>query len=120
MTTNRRASISVLFFLAFGITLTATRAEATPRTWTGATSGNWSTATNWSGNVAPVPGDDLVFPLIASNKTNTNDLGAGTQFQSILIQGDYTISGNAIQLGAGGLTFTVGSSTTATLGLAAR
>jgi len=67
-------------------------------TWTGAVSGLWSQAGNW--DVAPNPGDELVFPDGAANKTNTNDLAAGTAFQSISLTGSgYAISGNAVDLG---------------------
>ncbi|HWJ50136.1 MAG TPA: hypothetical protein VNR42_03890, partial [Solirubrobacteraceae bacterium] len=51
-------------------------------TWTGAGGDNfWSTAANWGGTV-PVAGYDLVFPNGAARLTNTNDLSAGTSFNS--------------------------------------
>ncbi len=75
---------------------------AATRTWTGATSGSWSVGSNWSGGVAPVTGDDLVFPGGASNLSNTNDLTENTIINSITISGSgYTLSGNPIILGPG-------------------
>ena len=71
-------------------------------TWTGTTSGSWSVGTNWSSGVVPGPGDDLVFPIGASNPTNTNDIASGALFNSITISGSgYTLGGNEILLGAG-------------------
>ena len=87
-------------------------AEAATRTWDGSTSGSWSVGTNWSGDVAPVTGDDLVFPNGASNLSNTNDLTENTIFNSITFSGSgYTLSGNRIILGQGlaGITDSVAS-----------
>ncbi len=51
------------------------------------------------GDVVPAVGDDLVFPLGAAQLANTNDLPAGTVFNSITIQaGSYFLQGNAIGL----------------------
>ncbi|MBP9715505.1 MAG: hypothetical protein KBD52_03400, partial [Candidatus Pacebacteria bacterium] len=89
----------VVGFIFFGYT---NFAEAATRTWDGSTSGSWSVGTNWSGDVAPVTGDDLVFPNGASNLSNTNDLTENTIFNSITFSGDgYTLSGNTIILGPG-------------------
>jgi len=77
---------------------------AATRTWSGAGGdSNWSTVANWGGT-APVAGDDLSFPDGAAQLTNTNDLAAGTSFNSISFtgpSGGYAISGNGIQLVAG-------------------
>jgi len=98
--------IAVVAILAAGL------AQAATRTWSGAgADNNWTTAANWGGT-APVAGDDLVFPDSAARKaTNTNDFAAGTNFNSITFgntgpayAGGYTLSGNAINLGAGGIT----------------
>src|SRR6187402_2016960 len=46
-------------------------AAADTCTWTGATNGNWSTGTNWTGcdnSGVPENGDTLVFPASAANK----------------------------------------------------
>lgn len=85
-------------------------AFAATKTWTGGgADNNLSTAGNWGG-VAPVAGDDLVFPITVSKLTITNDMTASTSFNSITFSGaastigtGYTISGNAISL-VGGIT----------------
>jgi len=100
-----------LLLAAFALLLVAIpgRSSAATRTWTGSNSVLWSDAGNWSGG-APQAGDDLVFPDAASIKSNTNDIAAGTSFNSITFTGfDYTLSGNAIALGAGGITFNTAS-----------
>src|SRR6476659_1615277 len=72
-------------------------------TWDGGGANNfWSTAANWVGDVAPNPGDDLVFPTGAAQLTNFNDFAVGTSFQSISVTaGGYVISGNAVSITAG-------------------
>ena len=74
------------------------------RTWSGAgTTNSWSEGANWVGGVAPVPGDDLVFPSGAARKTaSTNDFANGTTFNSIsLTDGGYSLLGNGIRLTSG-------------------
>jgi hypothetical protein len=84
---------------------------ATTRTWTGTTSGLWSVGDNWGGT-APNPGDDLVFPSGTSNKTMVNDFADGTGFNSITFTGGgYTVGGNTIALGAGGVIQTASAGT---------
>lgn len=89
--------------------------------WTGTISNLWSVAGNWIGlgGAAPGAGDDLVFPSGATNFSTSNDYEAGTSFNSITITADgYTLAGNAIALGAGGLTTHVaGGSTTVSLNI---
>jgi autotransporter-associated beta strand protein len=97
-----RVSHAVVLGAAIILLTLAGRAEAATRTWTGANSVNWSDAGNWGG-IAPVAGDDLVFPAGGLHPTMTNDLPAGTTFHSISLAADYTIDGNAIVLDAGGL-----------------
>jgi len=91
---------------------------AASRVWTGlGADNNWTTPLNWGG-VAPVAGDDLVFPSGASRPTNTNNYPAATSFNSITILGSgYTLSGNSIALGTAGLTET-GVTATNTISLA--
>lgn len=101
----RNATLALLF------TLSASSALAATRTWTGTTSGLWSVAANWGGT-APVAGDSLVFPAGASNPSNSNDFAADTAFSSITINsGGYTLAGNVIDIGAGGISSTAGTST---------
>lgn len=72
--------------------------------WDGSAGTQWSNAANWTGDVAPAAGDDLVFPTSAISFASTNDLPAGTRFNTILLQGNgYNITGSAIEL-SGGLT----------------
>ena len=48
---------------------------------------NWTTASNWVGDIAPQAGDDLVFAAGAAQLTNVNDFAAGTRFNTITISG---------------------------------
>ncbi len=92
---------AVIFVIGFTFLFHSHSASAATRTWTGTTSGSWSVASNWGGT-APVTGDDLVFPVGASNLSNTNDLTENTIFNSITISGSgYTLSGNPVTIGAG-------------------
>jgi fibronectin-binding autotransporter adhesin len=98
-------SAPVLFVVFICALLAAHPAAAATRTWTGGSgsSNNWSDAANWGGT-APVAGDDLVFPGGAARLSNTNDLAAGTSFNSITFNGasgGYSLGGNAITLVAG-------------------
>ncbi len=65
---------------------------------------NWNTAANWSSDIAPLAGDNLIFPAGVTQLASNNNLPAGTTFNTIQFTGaGYNITGNAIQL-AGGLT----------------
>ena len=66
-------------------------------------SSGWSDAANWRGDVAPLAGDDLVFPDGAARISNVNDLAVNTIINSLEFNHDYTISGNRLTLGAGGI-----------------
>ena len=72
------------------------------RVWDGGSTlnSNWSTAANWVGDVAPVPGvDDLQFPATAARKTSTNDF-IGAAFLGIAFTGsNYVLGGNPLTLG---------------------
>jgi hypothetical protein len=72
-------------------------------TWTGlGADNNWSTAANWAGNVAPSPGDDLVFAG-TDRLTPTNDFPANTPFGTITFaSGGFDLGGNAVLLDASG------------------
>ncbi len=74
---------------------------ATVRTWTGgsATSGNWTTAANWSSGV-PVAGDILNFVGTGARKSsNTNNFAAGTTFSVINVFGTgYRLRGNRVTI----------------------
>ncbi len=87
-------------FLTFFLTLNS---EAAIKTWDGGgTDSNWLTATNWVGDVAPVSGDDLVFPANASQFSTNNNFFLLTNFNSIIIEGgNYAIGGNPFRLSKG-------------------
>ncbi len=72
---------------------------AATRTWTGAgATANWSDAGNWDSGV-PVGGDTVVFPAGAARMTNTNDLAAGTAFDTVRFTGGgYRLQGNAFDV----------------------
>src|SRR5262249_53786618 len=82
------------------------------RVWAGGSplNSNWTTAANWVGDVAPVPGvDDLEFPTTAARKTNTNDF-VGAAFLGLAFTGSYyVLGGNPLTLG-GNLTTGLGAS----------
>lgn len=90
------------------------------RTWSGlGADANWATGANWVGNIAPVAGDDLIFPSGAARLANINNLAAGLSINSLAFTGGgYLITGNALSL-AGNITDdpTGGGSTTNTLEL---
>jgi autotransporter-associated beta strand protein len=89
-----------------------------PATWDGG-GGDilWTTAENWVGDVAPQPGDDLVFPPGASLPTNFNDFPNGTRFNSITVEsGGYEIRGKDVVLGAG-VTANIGANFSTTMRL---
>jgi fibronectin-binding autotransporter adhesin len=74
-------------------------------TWNGATDGNWATATNWVGGVAPVSGNAISFGGNV-NTTNTNNIvGLTTGNINFTNNGTspnnvgFTVGGNAITLG---------------------
>jgi autotransporter-associated beta strand protein len=86
------------------------------RTWDGGGSGgNWSTIQNWVGDIAPVAGDDLVFPSGAAQFSANNDIGFLLTFNSIRIEGgNYTIGGNPFFLNTG-ITVVAGTQTINTI-----
>jgi len=81
------------------------------RVWDGSSllDSNWTTAANWVGDVAPIPGvDDLEFPSTAARKASTNDF-VGAAFLGIAFTGSgYALAGNGLTLG-GNLTTSPGT-----------
>jgi hypothetical protein len=71
-------------------------------TWDGGGANNlWSNPANWVGDIAPHPGDDLVFGT-ALQTTAVNDFATGTAFHSLQFSNQpYQVTGNAITLAAG-------------------
>jgi C1A family cysteine protease len=82
-----------------GITSEQTYTISHTRTWDGGgADGNWTTAANWSDDLAPVAGDILVFAGTTQTSSN-NDYAAGTVFDSIVFSnGGFIISGNSVKL----------------------
>ena len=71
-------------------------------TWTGAVSGGWMTAGNWSSDTVPQANDDLVFPAGSANLNVVNNFPANTQFNSITIQAqNYSLTGSPIDVVSG-------------------
>lgn len=90
---------ALLLWMFTGLLMLAAPARAATRTWSGGAPllNNWTIGANWSGGVAPVAGDNLVFPLGAARITNNNNFPAGTAFGSITFQrGGYVVTGNAL------------------------
>ena len=88
--------ILVLGFILLG----ALNVFSAVKTWDGGgADANWQTAANWVGDIAPVAGDDLVFPAAAEQQSNNNNLAGFTTFHSLTIEGgNYTIGGNGFRL----------------------
>jgi autotransporter-associated beta strand protein len=114
---SRRMPLRGVLLLIAGLAVPAAPAVAATRTWSGAGGNNqWTTAANWQGNIAPVAGDDLVFPSGGAQATNVNNYPALTAFAGISFGGDYTVTGNPITL-TGPLAITGFSATTVTFSL---
>ncbi len=73
----------IIFFL-----LASQLVNAAAKTWTGNTSTDWATATNWSGNTLPAAGDDVTIPTSP----------AGGRMPTI--SANYTVKSITIQTGA--------------------
>jgi PKD repeat protein len=65
--------------------------------WTGITSNDWNTASNWDDNIVPTSGVDVTIPASAPNwPTRTGDLILGTTCNNITMIGpsELTVTGN--------------------------
>jgi autotransporter-associated beta strand protein len=76
------------------------------RTWDGGSTANnlWKTKENWVDDVAPVAGDNLIFPALIPPEPHSvyNDFTNGTIFGSITFAGaGYNLTGNSFQVSAG-------------------
>ena len=87
--------------------LTETAFGAT-KTWDAGGIGNdWNTPANWNLNLLPSSGDDLVFPTgVASTRKSMNNSGAFNLLKLTFQDSGYTITGNSITLGSGGIAVT--------------
>src|SRR4030095_12174710 len=67
------------------------------RVWDGgAADVKWSTAANWVDDVAPVEGDDLIFPTKAARFIGDNNFIPGIVFSTITIEGGNYLFGGFI------------------------
>jgi len=73
------------------------------KTWDGSANGLLSNPVNWSGGIAPINGDDLVFPAGGVTHFNvTNNILGGPRFRSITFEGNgFTLSGAFMVLSNG-------------------
>ncbi len=87
----------LLLFIGAGSSLGAVK------TWDGGgADDNWRTAANWINDIAPVSGDDLVFPAVATKYTSSNNLTLFSTVRSMTFEGgNYTISGSPLLLSHG-------------------
>jgi autotransporter-associated beta strand protein len=89
---------TIIFLVAYTV-----GTNAALRQWSGASTNDskWTTATNWVVG-PPVPGDDLLFPVGASQLFSANDFPAATTFNSLIFSGGgYNLNGSSIALNAG-------------------
>jgi acetyl esterase/lipase len=92
--TPYKTVLAALLSLALAVT-----AAATPRTWTGAVSSNWSEGANWTPVGTPVNGDALTFGCNAQPFPPTNnDLPAGTTLSGLTLLCSVSLNGNPITL----------------------
>ena len=106
VTTGSRIAIAATFLMM--ASTASSMASASTCVWTGASSGSWSTAGNWTACAGSVPvnGDALQFPEAASNKSTTHNLNTLTTVAGLAFTGTtsgYTLAGNALTLAAGGI-----------------
>jgi autotransporter-associated beta strand protein len=97
----RRVTLQYLFLLLlllFGGGTPEVRAAV--KFWDGSSSGNWNLGANWTDGVAPVAGDDLVFPPGAVRLVVTNNFSPNRAFRSVTFQGSNyfvrAIAGNTL------------------------
>ncbi len=96
---NQLFQLTLVFLAWVALTLPA---RAAVKVWDGSSSGNWSTSANWTNNVAPVSGDDVIFPVGTARFTLTNNL-TGLRLRSLTFNAasNYTLYGNTITLSNG-------------------
>src|SRR5262245_39394020 len=95
-------------------TLEALEARLAPatRVWDGGGTTNlWSDRFNWVADVVVASGDDIIFPdrtavsVDPTSLSSTNNIAGLTANGITFNDSGYTLSGNALVLGGGGLTF---------------
>ena len=88
------------FCLAVLLLAAGGRAAAAIKVWNGSVSRYWNTAANWTPSGVPVNGDDLVFPLVASDPIKINDI-TNLRVSSLSMnqgQDDHILQGNSITI----------------------
>src|SRR5262245_55075000 len=94
-----RSGLCLGAFLAAALLGLALPASGAARFWDGSANGNFSTAGNWVGGIAPLAGDDLVFQAGITQLLVTNNFSPNRAFNSVLFQGsNYFVRGNPIIL----------------------
>jgi T5SS/PEP-CTERM-associated repeat protein len=93
-----RLSRRIALALVFACTA-AGMASATTQNWTGTTSTDWSTTSNWSGNAVPGLGDSVNIDTIAPNPTYLGN-GATTLKLGPVILGSVTNSKSGLTISA--------------------
>ncbi len=103
--TTNAATFRISYVGGDGNDVTLTRvlaASGVTRVWDGGgANAAWSNRTNWVGDVAPLEGDDLIFPSVAARKNNTNDFPAFFGFNSLTIADGYILGAAGVTLNAG-------------------
>ena len=96
-----------LGLVVFG--LLAVPATAANLTWSGGASltpGDWSNGANWSGGTAPSSGASIGTVTFPNPSRSHNDLtGVSVEHLAVDNGSGFLLSGNALTLGSGGLTF---------------
>ena len=83
--------------LAIGILSMFSMESYAQNLWTGATSTNWNTASNWNNNILPGTNTQVTIPATAPNwPTYNGDLTVGTTCRRITMVGssELTVTGN--------------------------
>ena len=111
-------SAAVLACSAIAIVQLAALAPAHAQIWTGNTSSDWFTGTNWVGNAIPTPATSATLDTVVPNPTVVNaagaqalDLTVGASFTGALTIG----AGGTVSNGDGSLGFSAGSTGTVTV-----
>ena len=88
------AALLASIVAALSVTPSRASAETVVRTWDGEGAPNdvtWSNPVNWVGDIAPGPGDAIVFPPAAALRSSSNNLSA--VFSSLTMAPGVTIFG---------------------------
>src|SRR5438046_4983265 len=88
--------------LAVLLMLLQTASAATTRIWSGGgTDSFWANGANWSGGVAPISGDPLVFPTGAARLVNSNNIFGLRPGLITVGAAGYDLAGNSVTNDAG-------------------